>query len=347
MWDYLKTTKKNILIYGRGDAAQRIVAELAKRGKEPAGFFASDGFVRPKAFLGYPVSSFSEAMERFDPKNSIVLLAFGTHREDVLQNILAIEAQTEFFAPDLPVVGEELFDKRYYTANQTRLQQAFESLADEQSRRVFRSVISYKLSGKVGFLLDCDTPSSENWALLSPSADKVYADLGAYTGDTIAEYLAACGGGSPQILAVEPEPRNFRKLTEYVKEAGLSRCRCVQAVIGDAVGTAEIAKGGGRGSRSKKTQEVPAETLDHLLDGSRADIIKMDVEGAEAAVIRGAAGTIKKYRPAMLISAYHRTEDLWSIPLQVLQIQPDYKVYLRRTRCLPAWEVNYFFIPLP
>ena len=45
----------------------------------------------------------------------------------------------------------------------------------------------------------------------------------------------------------------------------------------------------------------------------------------------------------MLIAAYHRTDDLWAIPLQVLAIRPDYRVYLRRTRCLPAWEINYIF----
>ena len=70
----------------------------------------------------------------------------------------------------------------------------------------------------------------------------------------------------------------------------------------------------------------------------------MDVEGAESAAIRGAEEAIKKYRPAMYVAAYHRTDDLWSIPLQVLALRPDYKVYLRRSRCLPAWEINYIFI---
>ncbi len=348
MWDYLAQTRKNILIYGRGDGAERIVSLLKAKGKEPAGFFASDGFVREKTFLGYPVTSFSEAMEQFDPQNSIVLLAFGTHRKEVLQNILSIASRTEFYAPDLPVAGDGLFDKAYYASHQEQLQQAFDVLADDQSRFVFRSVLEYKLSGRIEPLLACDTPAERDRMLLSPGPDKSYADLGAYTGDTVEAYLAACGGHcSAPILAVEPEPRNFRKLREYVAAAGLSGCRCVQAVIGDRVGTAEISKGAGRGSRSAKTVPVPAETLDHLLKGRPVDIVKMDVEGAEAAAIRGAAQTIQKDRPAMLISAYHRTEDLWSIPKQVLDLCPGYTVYLRRSRCLPAWEIDYFFIPLP
>ena len=349
MWDYLKKTSKPILIYGRGNAAETITAELRKRGKEPAGFFSSDGFVREKTFLGYPVTSFREALTRFGP-DCIVLLAFGTHREDVLQTVRQIASQTEFFAPDIPVAGEGLFDKAYYASHREQLQTAFEILADEQSRRVFRSVVSYKLSGIIDFLLECDTPPEENWSLLSPGPGKTYADLGAYTGDTVTEYLQALKSAAPgagprdlSVLAVEPEPRNFRKLQETISSLGFTDCRCVQAAAGDTVGKTSISKGAGRGSRSDKRVSVAAETLDHLLAGKPAHIVKMDVEGAETAAIRGAERTIRENCPAMLIAAYHRTDDLWSIPLQVLAIRSDYRVYLRRTRCLPAWEINYIF----
>ena len=46
----------------------------------------------------------------------------------------------------------------------------------------------------------------------------------------------------------------------------------------------------------------------------------------------------------MKIAAYHRTDDLVSIPEKVLSLCPDYKVYLRHTPCLPAWDVFYYFI---
>ena len=345
MWDKLAATKKYILLYGRGNAAQRIVSELRKRGKDPSGFFASDDFVRPKSFLGYPVTSFSVAIDRFDPDNSIVLLAFGTHREEVLQNILRIAERTEFYAPDLPVAGETLFDRAYLEAHRKDFAVLRERLADEQSRLVLDCVLTYKQTWRIEPLLSCNTPQEESWALLTPSPGKNYIDLGAYTGDTVLAYLKALDTPcDPSILAVEPEPRNFRKLQETVAAAGLPNVRCVQAVIGDRTGMAEISKGAGRGSQSQKKVPVSAETLDHLLAGSPAHILKMDVEGSESAALRGAAETIKKYRPAMRIAAYHRTEDLLEIPKQVLALQPDYHVFLRRGRCLPAWEIDYLFV---
>jgi hypothetical protein len=70
----------------------------------------------------------------------------------------------------------------------------------------------------------------------------------------------------------------------------------------------------------------------------------MDVEGEEIAAIKGAANTIKKSKPKMLISAYHRTEDLISIPETVLGINPEYKMYIRHFPYLPAWDTNFYFI---
>ena len=41
-----------------------------------------------------------------------------------------------------------------------------------------------------------------------------------------------------------------------------------------------------------------------------------------------------------MISAYHRSEDLFALPLQVERIQPGYRLYLRRFPYIPAWEIN-------
>ncbi|MCL1880972.1 MAG: FkbM family methyltransferase [Oscillospiraceae bacterium] len=66
--------------------------------------------------------------------------------------------------------------------------------------------------------------------------------------------------------------------------------------------------------------------------------IKIDVEGGEAEVIKGAKEVITKYRPKMLVSLYHRPEDMFKLPLLIHSYAASYKFYLRRTRCLPGWE---------
>ena len=55
----------------------------------------------------------------------------------------------------------------------------------------------------------------------------------------------------------------------------------------------------------------------------------MDVEGNELKAIAGAEKTIKAQKPKMLVSCYHRSEDLFTLPLRISEINPDYKVYMR------------------
>ena len=54
-------------------------------------------------------------------------------------------------------------------------------------------------------------------------------------------------------------------------------------------------------------------TLDYYVeehDLPSIDFIKLDVEGAELDVLKGAAQSIRKWKPKLAISAYHKHEDL-------------------------------------
>lgn len=61
----------------------------------------------------------------------------------------------------------------------------------------------------------------------------------------------------------------------------------------------------------------------------RVDLIKMDIEGAEMAALNGAAETIKRFRPKLAIAVYHKSDDIWSIPLSIVEMLPDYTMYLK------------------
>ncbi len=75
-------------------------------------------------------------------------------------------------------------------------------------------------------------------------------------------------------------------------------------------------------------EPVRAVDLDSYLGGQQVDYIKLDVEGAEMAVLQGAAQTIKRHRPQLAVSIYHSPEDFFQIPLWIFSMCKEYLFFL-------------------
>lgn len=76
---------------------------------------------------------------------------------------------------------------------------------------------------------------------------------------------------------------------------------------------------------------MPTTTIDGAMAQShapRVDFIKMDIEGSELGALRGAESTIRRWRPKLAISLYHRPEDFFSIPLWIDSLDVGYRLYL-------------------
>lgn len=356
LWSYLASAKKPIVMYGMGNGADKILAICEKKGLEISDFFASDGFVRGHAFHGKTVLSYSTVKEKYGEGNFIVLLSFASSLPDVIENIKRIAAESELYAPDVPVSGDNLFDMNFYVSHKTEFESAKKLLADEQSRLVFDNVIKYKLTGKIEYLFDCDSNIDESYKdILHADAFEYTADLGAYNGDT-ARQLAEYSPNLKKIYALEPDRRNFRKLSEYAEREERFKVLPYNLAAWDKSETLIFGAEGNRNSgvgqtpvngKTAKLTEVAANSLDNILYESgaeRIDYIKFDVEGAEKEALEGCYKTIESFSPALLVSVYHRGEDLFALPLQLTERFPDYKLYLRKFRYIPAWDLNLYAI---
>lgn len=339
LWKKLKNTHKPIVLYGMGNGADRILDELERCGLQASGVFASDGFVRHQSFRGFTVCSYAEMKKKFD--EMVVLVSFGTHLTEVMDRIRELMTEQETYAPDVPVAGETIFNEAFLQQNKDAISRVYEMLADEQSKKVYECVIRSKLTGELSPLFECETDAEEGWSIINPGLNESYLDLGAYTGDTIQGFLDHTDGKYRHIIAVEPDSKNFKKLKNSVE--GLHNVTLFEGCIAQSAGTRMYAMDGGRKSHSLERNgvDIPAISVDELVGKEPVTFIKMDVEGMEAEAIMGASKTICNNNLVMQIAAYHRSEDLFHLPLLIDSIRPGGAYYLRHRPCLPAWDTDF------
>ena len=342
-WEQLQKTNKPVVMYGMGNGADHILRYLDQMGVPVQEFFASDRFVRGHSFHGRRVKKLSEIQAQYE--DFVIVTAFAVQDEPTMAAIQRLDQQYELYAPDVPVAGENLFDQTFLAAHLAEVQAVDALWADEGSRRVYRDLIAYKLTGKLSYLVPTASSRQEVFSnLLQLGPKEFYADLGAYNGDTIEEFLQYTGGRFAGVYGMEPDPKNYRKLCERAERLGIfhdDRVSLWNLAAWDDRDVLTFAPRAGRNSAvADSGRRIEADSLDNLLGKAPLTFLKMDVEGSEARAILGSANAIRRHKPKLMISAYHRSEDLFALPLQIQRIQPGYRFYLRRFPYIPAWEIN-------
>ncbi len=346
LWETLAGSGKPIVLYGTGNGADKLIDALAAYGVTPAGVFASDGFVRERTFRGMKVRSYSEVRERYGT-DMIVAAAFGTALPDVMSRLDALARETALVYPDLPLFADdpagELFTRSFARSHAEELEAAFGLLSDAGSRALYLEMILYRLTGSIGLLQRTEC-FRDTLGLLPSEEIRSALDGGAFTGDTARAMLSAFPNLT-DLVAAEPDARSFRRLSAFTEETN-GRMTAVRCALGAAEGTASIRAAGSRGtglaSASKRAKEetIDVLTVDGLFFDRRLDLLKLDVEGAEADALRGADGVLMRDAPVLIVSVYHHTADLFGIPLATAQKYPAYRRFrLRRAKCYPAWDV--------
>lgn len=348
LWEKLKLETRPILLYGMGNGADKILAVCERLSIKVSGVFASDGFVRNKTFHGMQIRSFSESKEIFG-NDIVVLLSFATSRDDVLANIKKISSECELYAPDVPVYGDNIFDQQFIFDHENEIQKAYSLLCDDRSRELFVDIIRYKITGKIDYLSKYDDDKAYMRDILHAENFKSYVDAGAYRGDTILSQKIYSPNLS-KIFAVEPDPSTYKKLCACMEENNIS-ATCFNYALSNESGEMTFHGGGGRGSTLNTSKEatkiILTNKLDSLLGYEKDGIyfIKYDVEGSEYEALSGSLQTIFSSRPSMLVSLYHRSEDLFKLPCYINEIYENVDFYLRRTKGIPAWDINLLVVP--
>ena len=206
----------------------------------------------------------------------------------------------------------------------------------------FISPSAYGFTHEMPFILGCDMYSTPECHV---EAGDIVFDVGTHFGSF--SYYAV-QKGAREVYAFEPNPYVFEILKKHA-EMWSDKIKPYQLALSDKNGEADlfISEGlelGGVSTMLKnkeksalkfykynKKVKVKTMTLDSFVkeyNVERVDFIKIDAEGSEREILKGAKETIKRFKPKMAIAAYHLPDDKKVIPELVVSIRDDYKFKL-------------------
>lgn len=268
------------------------------------------------------------------------------------------------------------------------------SLAQSLSRRVVapvlellmgrRNLVRFARSLTMAARLDVPNAIGVNGELMVQrvvrehcgSGECVAFDVGANVGEWSRSLLAAAGGSSLRIHAFEPASATVRLLEEKLKPWN-GKVQIVQAALSSRTGTAEffiVGEGLGTNSlyaqaASQKAETVRLATADEYCAQNciaRIDLLKIDAEGHDLEVLRGAQQMLARRAIQVLqfeynqrwIEARHFLKDAFDLLLPLgyhigkitprgIEFYPAYHFELESFReanylaCLPEWRPRF------
>ena len=151
--------------------------------------------------------------------------------------------------------------------------------------------------------------------------NKDIIDAGGYVGDTALPFSSYT---DKSIHVFEASPSNMDIIRETIRLNQLENIVPVSKALGEKSGTATFSLGERNSCNSLVERpgynypnhiEVPVITLDDYVRENNLEVglIKVDIEGGEQLLLKGAVETIRTQHPILLISIYHSANDFFEI----------------------------------
>lgn len=217
----------------------------------------------------------------------------------------------------------------FFISNQDAFCKNVELFADERSKDTYFEYLRAYLEGhRYG---GYTSPEEDKYFLTEEKLvehleDECWINLGACRGDTIFHFIRK-GLPFQKIYAVEGDGKTARKLERHLRYLSPGLRKKIQT-IGRYFGAGGI--GGGC-------------SIDDYFLNKKITYINMDIEGAEADVLKSAEAVIRKNRPVLAVCVYHKKEDLLVIPELISKLTTDYTFFLRKYPSIMGSYLDGYF----
>lgn len=262
-------------------------------------------------------------------KDMVIFITSGFNRK-MKEKLHKLDLSTYYIETDFGRYEEDKENLAYFEEHKNDIEKVFQLLDDDKSKFIYKRLIQFRISRNLKHLQNIENgiqyfPND----LFELGNKEIFLDLGAFNGDTIEAFCNHVNGKYREVIAIEASNNNYKNLVKNTKN--LKNIVCYNVAVG---GTSEIKRfyvSDAKNSFMSEngTEEIQVERIDNILMNQNVTFVKLDIEGAEYEAICGAESLIRRSRPILAISLYHKVDDLFKIPLLMTNMVSDYCYYIR------------------
>lgn len=222
---------------------------------------------------------------------------------------------------------------KFLSENSTKFYRLYTSLEDYRSKKILYAIINnwynYDFKTLEQVMEKCFAHYFD-LDIIPACKEEVFVDLGAFTGDTIKDFIEIYGDHYKKIYAYEMTKQSMQELKENLKN--IPRIIYKQKAVADelGMGSIKIHEISTSSNQLEITEvgELEVTSLDDDIN-EKITILKMDIEGSELKALKGAENHILKDKPKLLLSIYHGYEELLTLWEYLEKLNLSYHYYLR------------------
>ena len=352
---------KDIIIFGAGTLGKKVADLLTVCGFNVIGFCDNSLSLSGVTIQGLPVYRPKELSEKFSKKILVVISIWSFNHsypetvsqleklgfKNIIHSLIPLVVYQKYknylpnYCLDTP---EKIIQSRKLVIEAYKI---IKERGDSESIDVFEKIISFYFNPIAN-----NVPIPTERKVFQELVDEVYVDCGAFIGQTIHDFIRRRRGIYKSIYCFEPDQISFQNLSKNLDQYtrnGVSNINLINAAVGNLNNKVGFSHTGTWGSKVENNADmlsvVNQFSLDNFKWSDLPTLIKFDVEGHELSALKGANSFIKNSNTVLNITAEHRIEDLWEIPLYLYAINPNRKIYLVPQDCEVGMDLVFYSIP--
>ncbi len=331
-----------LILWGAGQVAEKVKKYIEKFGIIITAVWV-DGVIKNSTFDMIPVLSLQEIKERYSKFNVIL----GHSKYNLGEELAKRERQINkiYYLTSVAYGQYDNFDYKFIKENINKYYETCELLDDDLSQKAMIAYLNSRINNNINYIKEYAAQEQTyfNNDIYHINDKEIYLDIGAFNGDSIRLFLDSCRGKYNKIYAFEAENKNFMELKSYVKNSHIKNIYLYNIGVWKEKGFLNFQKDGQESGVSllKEDNEICVDALDNILSKEPITLIKINFSLGLLEALIGAKNILQKNKPKLAIVIGYDEWLLITIPQYIKHLVPEYRVYLRYNRCMPACLTLY------